>query len=64
MFDKLPGDRWLLCSDGLSEYLDMSGIFDSMSADDLEESADQMVVGALEAGGRDNITLILLEVSG
>lgn len=64
VFDKLPGDRWLLCSDGLSEYLDMSGIFDSMSADDLEESADQMVVGALEAGGRDNITLILLEVSG
>lgn len=62
VFDKVPGDRWLLCSDGLSEHLDARGIFDCLLMDDLEMSADRMVVGALEAGGRDNITLILLEV--
>ena len=62
VFDKLPGDRWLLCSDGLSEHLDARGIFDCLLMNDLEMSADRMIVGALEAGGRDNITLILLEV--
>ena len=62
VFDKRPGDRWLLCSDGLSEHLDARSIFDCLLVKDLETSADRMVVGALEAGGRDNITLILLEV--
>lgn len=64
VFDKQPGDRWLICSDGLSEYLDSRGILEGMSVEDMELAADTMVVGALEAGGQDNITLILLEVSG
>ena len=62
VFDKMPGDRWLLCSDGLSEHLDARSILECLMMNDLETSADRMVVGALEAGGRDNITLILLEV--
>ena len=62
VFDRVPGDRWLLCSDGLSEHLDARSILDCLMMNDLETSADRMVVGALEAGGRDNITLILLEV--
>lgn len=62
IFDKLPGDRWLLCSDGLSEHMDTRALYDCLLNEDLEMAADRMIVGALEAGGRDNITLILLEV--
>lgn len=62
VFNKQIGDRWLLCSDGLSEHLDCSQISDCMKIDDLDEAADRLVVLALEAGGRDNITVILSEV--
>lgn len=63
VYDKQPGDRWLLCSDGLSEYLDEGMLLDSMLLDDLEAAADRMIVSALEGGGRDNISLVLLEVA-
>lgn len=63
-FDKQSGDRWLLCSDGLSEYIDERGILDCLLMEDMEMSADKMIVGALSGGGRDNITLVLLEVEG
>ena len=62
VFDKKPKDRWLLCSDGLTEHLDLKEIYECIIIQDLDDAADLMIVQALQAGGRDNITVILLEV--
>lgn len=61
--DKLPGDRWLLCSDGLSEYVEDAEMLQELQLDDLDRIADRLVKQALDQGGADNITLVLLEVA-
>jgi len=61
--DKQPLDRWLLCSDGLTEYATQENLILAMSMP-LEAAADALLQLALDGGGRDNITLILLEVAG
>ncbi len=57
----LDGDIYLLCSDGLSNMLADETILSivSASSDDLERAANQLLQKALEAGGTDNISLIL-----
>lgn len=57
-----PGDRWLLCTDGLTEYIKAPRLRDILSTPDLSDAADCLLNTALDMGGRDNITLILLEV--
>ncbi len=60
--DKRPGDIWLICSDGLTEYLpdrELEGILRSAP---IEAAAEQMLRGALSCGGRDNVSLVLAEV--
>ncbi len=59
--DKKPGDRWLLCSDGLTEYADGESIALALSLP-LPEAAEQLMQRALAGGGRDNITMLILEV--
>lgn len=56
------GNRWLLCTDGLTEYANSEQIAHMMGLA-LDEGADKLMNLAMEGGGRDNITLILLEVS-
>ncbi len=63
VFDKQPGDRWLLCSDGLSEYFTQAALQQALQGDDMNGIADQLLATALAGGGHDNITLILLEVA-
>lgn len=58
---KQPGSRYLICSDGLTEYACNSQIVEAMQLP-LEQASDALMAIALEGGGRDNITLILLEV--
>ena len=58
---RLPGSRWLLCSDGLTEYAHNEQIIHAMTLP-LDEAADYLLQIALSGGGRDNITLILMEV--
>lgn len=58
---KRPGDRWLLCSDGLTEYLKPDALLGFMREGALDAAAQRMLDRALALGGRDNITLILLE---
>ena len=56
------GDRILLCSDGLSNELDNDTLARLSSPPlSLEESVTQLVEAARHAGGRDNITAVLLE---
>jgi protein phosphatase len=59
-----PGDVLLLCSDGLTAMLtetEISSILSSSSS--LAVAANQMVDDANEAGGRDNITVVLFRVA-
>ncbi len=58
-----PGDRWLLCSDGLSGFVSAETIEETMaSIDDVDVCADRLVQLALRAGGGDNITVVLADV--
>lgn len=58
----LKGDRLLLCSDGLSNELDSDTLARLSSAPfTLEESVTKLIEAAKEAGGRDNISAVLLE---
>ena len=58
--DLQPGDRFLLCTDGLTGMTRDDEIektlLDSQTAD---EAADRLIQMALDAGGSDNVTLIL-----
>ncbi len=57
-----PGDLFLLCSDGLSDMVndaEIANIIDGPEA--LEQKADQLVNVANEHGGRDNITVMLIQ---
>jgi serine/threonine protein phosphatase PrpC len=61
----LPGDRYLLCSDGLSDMLDDAGIAQLLQGDDsLEHTARRLIDAANDAGGKDNISVILVRASG
>lgn len=56
------GDRFMLCSDGLSDLLPDSAIEETMaSTPDPMECAKKMVLTALEMGGKDNTTCIILD---
>ena len=59
-----PGDRFLLCSDGLSGHLTDEDIFEMMSnSEKLERLAEDLVECANERGGHDNITVVALEIT-
>lgn len=61
--DLQPGDRLLLCSDGLTEELNDIAIFDYLRPSlSCEESAEALVEAAKEHGGKDNITVVIVEV--
>ncbi len=62
IIDKLPGDRFLLCSDGLSEYIKFKAMTQLLGQGDMERIADTLLATALDLGGRDNITFIIMEV--
>jgi protein phosphatase len=59
-----PGTQFLLCSDGVSEELDDGRIEAIVSRTDLaaQECVDQLILAALDAGGHDNITAVLVRV--
>lgn len=59
--DLLPGDRLLLCSDGLSDVVSAEQIAKFGTHEDLERCADTLLKAALDAGGPDNVTTILLD---
>jgi serine/threonine protein phosphatase PrpC len=57
-----PGDRYLLCSDGLSGVVPDSEIQNAMTGTTLEECAETLIQLALRGGGPDNITCIVADV--
>jgi protein phosphatase len=60
-----PGDMFLLCSDGLSGMLPDEDIQKIMSSEtDIQDIADRLIDEANEAGGMDNITAVVVRVTG
>jgi PPM family protein phosphatase len=59
-----PNDRILLCSDGLSDMVPESRISDILaeSPNDPERAARSLLSAALDAGGNDNITVVVVDV--
>src|SRR3712207_529471 len=58
------GDRFLLCSDGLTDMVPedrISGIL-TESPNDSERAARRLLSAALEAGGTDNVTVVVMDV--
>ena len=56
------GDRLLLCSDGLNGLVSDGGIAELLGGDTPSESAERLLRAALEAGGTDNVTALVLDV--
>ena len=60
--DVRPGDRYLLCSDGLSDPVSSDTIRDVLKRSPLDEIPNRLVDLALRSGGPDNVTVIVGEV--
>ncbi len=56
------GDRYLLCSDGLSDPVSQETILDALKIADVGESADRLIELALRGGGPDNVTVVVADV--
>ncbi len=61
-FELDPGDRLLLCSDGLYRYAGMREIGYILSGDVQEDTVSRIVAMANERGGRDNITGVVVRI--
>jgi protein phosphatase len=58
-----PGDRWLLCSDGLSSYVSdekMASVLSTVS--NTEDAANRLVKESLDQGAPDNVTVVLVDI--
>ena len=63
--DAMPGDRYLLCSDGLSSIVAAEAIRTTLeSRDDLPRIAERLTDLANDGGGPDNISAIVIDVPG
>ncbi|MEX3938485.1 PP2C family serine/threonine-protein phosphatase [Paraburkholderia sp. BR10937] len=56
------GDLFLLCSDGLSNEVQAPEMVRALEAGDCQHATDLLVEMALQAGGRDNITAVVVKV--
>ncbi|NLZ41772.1 MAG: serine/threonine-protein phosphatase, partial [Comamonadaceae bacterium] len=60
-----PLDMYLMCSDGLSDMLDEAGMVQLLQRHAaLPECAQALIDAANEAGGKDNISVVLVRASG
>lgn len=60
--DLLPGDVWLLCSDGLYDPLEQAQIADVLKLPTAKEACEAIVQRAFDAGSQDNITAVVVRV--
>lgn len=58
--ERRKGDLWLACSDGLHGLVDDSQMRDALRQYAPEKAADVLLKAALDAGGRDNVTLVIV----
>ena len=62
MREARAGDRYLLCSDGLSDPVSHDTILEALQIPDVAESADRLIEMALRGGGPDNVTVVVADV--
>ncbi|MEW5889657.1 MAG: Stp1/IreP family PP2C-type Ser/Thr phosphatase [Pseudomonadota bacterium] len=64
-YDTLPGDIYLLCSDGLNDMVEDEeiGLTLQTLSTNLELAADRLVQMANDHGGRDNVSVILVRIA-
>lgn len=64
ILDASVGDRWMLCSDGLSGvvYADRLKTF-LQEADSAEDAADTLVQASLAGGAPDNVTVVVVDIT-
>jgi serine/threonine protein phosphatase PrpC len=55
------GDRYLLCSDGLTRELPDTQIAELMGGEDVQKCAKALIDATLQAGARDNVTVVIIE---
>lgn len=60
--DALPGDLFLLCSDGLTGTTDEAAIAAALALPDRRAALDRLIAGALANGAPDNVTIVLVAV--
>jgi len=63
VLDTLPGDRWLLCSDGLSGYVQEREIAEILlTTHDPEEACEKLIQASLAEGAPDNVTAVIVHI--
>jgi len=63
--DTQPGDRWLLCSDGLSSYVSDEKIKTVLTGlRGTREAADRLLKESLDQGAPDNVTVVIVDIDG
>jgi protein phosphatase/serine/threonine-protein phosphatase Stp1 len=58
----LPGDRFLLCSDGLTKYAGFAALERMLKDAPIETVVDRLMTHALASGGGDNVSVIVVDV--
>ncbi|TFD78302.1 PP2C family protein-serine/threonine phosphatase [Cryobacterium fucosi] len=59
----IPGDRWLICSDGLSGVVSNTAIAAALSTDlDAQGVASRLVKESLDGGAPDNVTIVVVDI--
>lgn len=65
VFDLVPNTTFLLCSDGLTDMITSTTIVGILSCKvKLKEKTDALIHASLDAGGKDNVTIVLIEYIG
>ncbi|MBL0888751.1 PP2C family serine/threonine-protein phosphatase [Myceligenerans indicum] len=61
--EAIPGDRWMLCSDGLSGFVSVDDLTDMLrNVADPAEAAERLVSAAMREGSTDNISVVVADV--
>ena len=61
-FDILPGDRFLLCSDGMYAYVDEDELPKQLADGEVKDVPEELVELANAGGGHDNITAVVVRI--
>lgn len=58
---RCPGDRWLICTDGLYGMMEAEELLGALQEESLEKCADQLMAAAIAGGGYDNISFVVVD---
>jgi PPM family protein phosphatase len=59
--DRVAGSRWLLCSDGLWDFVPFLDLQDALGGADVVAVVRDLVAAALDAGSTDNVSVVVVD---